>query len=112
MNAAETFNALARYNSWRRGDDTIEQPNAAELGATIDDAVNLLRKFANMREERDELRAEVERLKADAARLDWLENAKSAEYREGARGWSLNGWSGPYSDTIREAIDAAMKGDA
>lgn len=54
--------------------------------------------------------AEVERLKADKARLDWLEKAKSAEYCEGPRGWSLNGWSGPYHDTLRAAIDAAMKG--
>lgn len=57
----------------------------------------------------DLLSNEVERLKADKARLDWLEKAKSAEYCEGPRGWSLNGWSGPYSDTLRDAIDA-MKG--
>ena len=42
--------------------------------------------------ERDELRAEVERLKADKARLDWLEKRESME------------------GFTRDAIDSAMKG--
>jgi hypothetical protein len=62
--------------------------------------------------ERAELRAEVERLKADNARLDWMEKAKCADFSEGVCGWTINGWDGPYGDTLREAIDAAMKGDA
>ena len=43
--------------------------------------------------ERDELRAELERLKADKARLDWLEKRESME------------------GFTRDAIDAAMKGE-
>lgn len=53
--ATETIAFLANYNSWRRGDETIEMPSPAEIGATIDDAVNLLRKH-------DKLESRVEQL--------------------------------------------------
>lgn len=53
--AKETLMALASFNSWRRGDETLEMPPPVEIGATIDDAVNLLRKH-------DELERRVERL--------------------------------------------------
>lgn len=53
--AKETLLALASFNSWRRGDETLEMPAPAEIGAAIDDAVNLLRKH-------DELERRVERL--------------------------------------------------
>ncbi len=56
--AAETLLALAIYNSWRRGDETIEMPAPAEIGATIDAAVNLLRKY-------DDLKARAERAEAE-----------------------------------------------
>jgi hypothetical protein len=59
-----------------------------------------------------QLNDEVEQLKADKARLDWLEKAKSAEYCEGPRGWSINGWNGPYFATLREAVSDAMKSPA
>ena len=53
--ATETIAFLAKYNSWRRGDETLEMPSPAEIGATIDDAVNLLRKY-------DRLESRVEQL--------------------------------------------------
>ena len=53
--ATETIAFLRNYNSWRRGDETLEMPSPAEIGATIDDAVNLLRKH-------DKLERRVERL--------------------------------------------------
>ena len=34
---------LIEYNKWRRGDETIEQPDPIELGKTIDAAVELMR---------------------------------------------------------------------
>ena len=43
--ASETLLALANFNSWRRGDETLEMPPPEEIGSTIDDAVNLLRKY-------------------------------------------------------------------
>jgi len=53
-------------------------------------------------EERDELRAEVESLKADKARLDWIE-----ELDPDSRVW----FKIADAISIRDAIDAAMKGD-
>ena len=53
--AQQTLLFLANYNSWRRGDETLEMPSPAEIGATIDDAVNLLRKH-------DDLERRVEQL--------------------------------------------------
>ncbi len=46
--ASETLLALAHFNSWRRGDNSIKQPCAYSIGATIDDAVNLLRRYDEM----------------------------------------------------------------
>lgn len=46
--ASETLLALAKFNSWRRGDETLEMPPPEEIGATIDDAVNLLRRYDEM----------------------------------------------------------------
>lgn len=43
--AADTLLALANFNSWRRGNESLEMPSPAEIGATIDDAVNLLREY-------------------------------------------------------------------
>jgi len=47
--ATKTAQALATYNLWRRGDETIEMPPPAEIGKTIDDAVNLLRNYEAIR---------------------------------------------------------------
>ena len=58
MKATETLLALANYNSWRRGDES-KMPHPAELGAVIDDAVNLLRKYAAMEKEICRLRLSV-----------------------------------------------------
>ena len=33
---------LRRYNKWRRGSDTIPQPNPTELGKLIEDAADRL----------------------------------------------------------------------
>lgn len=60
--ARETLLALANFNSWRRGDETIEMPAPAEIGATIDDAVNLLRKYDALERETRRLRDGLESL--------------------------------------------------
>ena len=46
--ATETIAFLQKFNAWRRGDETLEMPSPAEIGATIDDAVNLLRKHEKL----------------------------------------------------------------
>ena len=68
--AKETIAALAEYNSWRRGDETIEQPEPSEIGAAIDDAVNLLRRYDELQRERDRLRAALEEIQ-HAGSAEW-----------------------------------------
>jgi hypothetical protein len=63
----DTIKFLSIHNSWRRGDETIEMQDPAEIGAAIDDAVNLLRKYA-------ELEKENAALRKDVRMLDWLLN--------------------------------------
>src|SRR5574343_964397 len=53
-NAKKTLLALAEFNSWRRGDESLEMPSPAEIGASIDDAVNLLRQYDEMEREMDD----------------------------------------------------------
>lgn len=71
----ETISVLETYNKWRRGDETIPQPEPFEIGVAIDDAVRLLRELAA---ERDQLRAEVERLDAEKP---WLKEATARAKR-------------------------------
>lgn len=58
--AAETLLFLADYNSWRRGEVSI-MPNPAEIGAAIDDAVNLLRRQAELERELDRAKEELKK---------------------------------------------------
>lgn len=60
--ASETLLALAKFNSWRRGDETLEMPSPEEIGATIDDAVNLLRRHDEIERELSRLRDAIEGL--------------------------------------------------
>ena len=119
--ATETIAFLAKYNSWRRGDETIEMPSPAEIGATIDDAVNLLRKYDDLKARAERAEAELadeaialrdmmsERDKAEAelaaerARLGWL------ELRGPWESWNGFGETGiTLRENIRATIDAAM----
>ena len=79
--ATETIAFLQKFNAWRRGDETLEMPSPAEIGATIDDAVNLLRKH-------DKLECRVEQLTIaltdaistyDSARAETLVTAERQE---------------------------------
>lgn len=57
--AKKTLIALAEFNSWRRGDESLDIPSPAEIGAIIDDAVNLLREYDELEHENDRMREEV-----------------------------------------------------
>lgn len=58
-----TILTLSRYNAWRRGDDTIEQPDPVSIGIAISDAINIMihmeKKFSALTDERDELLNEI-----------------------------------------------------
>lgn len=87
MSAKQTIIGLATYNSWRRGDETIEMPAPAEIGATIDHAVNLLRKYDEMERK---LAAEREKVRVLRAAL--------TEIMENSSGWA--------ESTAREALES------
>ena len=79
--ATETIAFLQKYNTWRRGDETLEMPHPAEIGANIQDAIVLLRKH-------DKLERRVERLTIalkdaistyDSARAEILVTAERQE---------------------------------
>ena len=39
----QTIETLRRFNQWRRGDESIEQPDPTEIGVAIDNAINLIK---------------------------------------------------------------------
>ena len=49
--ATDTLKFLAIHNSWRRGDETVGMQNPTDIGAAIDDAVNLLGKYDELEKE-------------------------------------------------------------
>lgn len=63
--ATDTLKFLAIHNSWRRGDETSEMQNPTEIGAAIDDAVNLLRKYDELDRQNTLLIEENEALKKE-----------------------------------------------
>ena len=48
MNIPDTIKALSDYNAWRRGDETIEQPQPTEIGHAIDSAIRHLTEQQNL----------------------------------------------------------------
>ena len=69
---------LREYNAWRRGNETLDQPSAAWVGAVIDAAADRLeeleRKLAAERALADRLAGCFENVLSD-----WFENYKSDE---------------------------------
>jgi hypothetical protein len=62
--------------------------------------------------ERDELRAEVESLKADKSRMDWLsKQAVQGRFYDRLNGTWRDSQTFTIHNSLRDAIDAAMKGD-
>lgn len=43
--------SLQSFNQWRRGDETIEQPDPVEIGKVIDATINLLSKYESSLQE-------------------------------------------------------------
>ena len=42
MTPTETAATLRQYNEWRRGDETVEQPDPREIGEAIDAAIEMI----------------------------------------------------------------------
>ncbi len=94
--ATDTLKFLAIHNSWRRGDETIEMQDPTEIGAAIDDAVNLLRRY-------DDLEKENAMLLEDKKRMDWLQS-------DTVRVGDVLSYFMHHQDVdLRAAIDSAIK---
>lgn len=79
---SETISVLEEYNKWRRGDETISQPDPFEVGVAIGDAVRLLR----------ELAAEREKVRVlEEAAKPFIEYAKAYGACTGSELWASNG---------------------
>lgn len=92
--ATDTLMFLAIHNSWRRGDETFEMQNPTDIGAAIDDAVNLLRKYDELDRQNTLLIEQNEALAKENAELKaWKESALSlnAEMDEQALAKMLGG---------------------
>jgi hypothetical protein len=61
----EIIKFLQNYNAWRRGDETLEMPHPAEIGANIQDAVVILREYEKLTRRAKRAEVEVKRLKRD-----------------------------------------------
>jgi hypothetical protein len=69
----ETLPALLReYNRWRRGDETLEQPNPAKISAIIDEAADRLEQHGNRADAADPNGSTCARLKWWKGRADDL----------------------------------------
>jgi len=77
--------------------------NTQTRGDILAERIEAIMAQPNLETERDELRAEVELLKADKARLDWMQDnyTDTVFIGEGEFGEGM----------LREALDDAMKGD-
>jgi len=76
----------------------IEKMNEAELRKYILDLKKMMLSI-----QRSNMECEKDR-----RRLEWLDHAKSAEYKEGPCAWSINGME-PEHHCLRDAIDSVMK---
>ena len=45
MTPAETAAILRQFNEWRRGDETVEQPDPREISEAIDAAVEMIERM-------------------------------------------------------------------
>jgi hypothetical protein len=81
---------LREFSRWRRGDETLEQPNPADIGATIDEAADRLeeleRELAAERALADRLAASLEDCRDDSAELlsehSWWQDEPRCGYTE------------------------------
>ena len=49
-NTTQTIEILRQFNDWRRGDDSIAQPDPTTIGIAIDDAIKCIEAFDRLNE--------------------------------------------------------------
>ena len=93
----ETLPALLReYNRWRRGDETLEQPNPAKISAIIDGAADRLEQHGNPADAADPNGSTCARLKWWKDRADDLHDQLAAK-------------DGHADEIYKAAVDLAKK---
>lgn len=60
MTPDEITSFLHTYNKWRRGDETIEQPNPKQIGETIKIAADLIEELAHWKAEAMQVMGEMD----------------------------------------------------
>ena len=48
MTPTKTATILRQFNKWRRGDETVEQPDPREIGEAIDAAVEMIERMRDV----------------------------------------------------------------
>jgi len=66
----DTIENLRKYNLWRRGDESIKQPDPKDIGIWIDEICEIARKLER---ERDEARQQIDdyRERHDLLPISW-----------------------------------------
>ena len=49
-NTTQTIETLRQFNDWRRGDESIAQPDPTTIGVAIDDAIKCIEEFDRLNE--------------------------------------------------------------
>ena len=49
-NTTQTIETLRQFNDWRRGDESIAQPDPTTIGIAIDDAIKCIEAFDRLNE--------------------------------------------------------------
>ena len=57
--ATEIIKFLQNYNAWRRGDETLQMPHPAEIGANIQNAIVILREHDELKQRAEQAEAEL-----------------------------------------------------
>ena len=52
-NTTQTIEILRQFNDWRRGDESIAQPDPTTIGIAIDDAIKCIEAFDRLNESLD-----------------------------------------------------------
>jgi len=78
----DTIENLRKYNLWRRGDESINQPDPKDIGIWIDEICEIARKLER---ERDEARDQLIHLRSCI--YDVIHSLKAGAFDELEKAW-------------------------